>query len=74
MVDAHRGGIFLHALSPSTRGFVHIDPDIIVWDVDLHFVNLSQYRDGGCRGMNASLRLCDRHPLDPVDAGFVLQA
>ena len=41
--------------------------------VDVDVLGLGQHEDAGGAGVDAALRLGDRHPLDAVDAAFVLQ-
>ncbi len=50
-----------------------IDPEVVGVDLQIHLVRLRQDRHRHRRGVDPSLRLGDRHPLDPVDAAFVFQ-
>jgi hypothetical protein len=60
-------------LPPSPSGFIHIHADIILRDVDLYLVYLSQYGDRGGGGMDAPLGFGYRNPLHPVGARLELQ-
>ncbi len=71
--DPHRAVRGIDGLSARTRGAIHIDPQILLIDIDIDVFRLGKNRNGGRGGMNASLRLGVGHPLHPVHARFELK-
>ena len=50
-----------------------VDAQVLVLDPDVHLLGLRQHGHGGGRGVDAPLRLGDRHALHPVHARLAAQ-
>ena len=72
--ETHGGGDLVHILPAVSAGVKNVNPQVILFQVNLNRIGLRQHGHGGRRGMDAPLRLRFRHPLHPMDAGLKLEA
>ena len=64
--------VVLTRLAARTARAVDVDAQVVRVDLDLDVLDLGQHGDGGGRGVDAPLRLGDRHALHAVHAGLEL--
>src|SRR3989441_9113309 len=69
--DGAVGGV--HALAPRTLGAEHVDPEILLLDLDVDLLRFRQHGDRGGGGVNAALRLGGRDALHAVHPRLVPQ-
>jgi hypothetical protein len=71
--DPHRGVGGVDALAAGARGAEDVDPQVVRVDLDVDLLGLGQHQHAGRGGVDAALRLGDRHPLHAVHAALELQ-
>ena len=74
MDETHGGGNLVHILPAVSAGVKNVNPQVVLFEVNLNRIGLRQHGHGGRRGVDAPLRLGFRHSLHPMDAGLKLEA
>ena len=73
LVNQPDGGTgFIDVLTAGTGSPVDLHLDVRRIDLHVHLFHFRQHRHGGRGGVNPAAGLRLRHPLNPVNAGFVL--
>ncbi len=74
LVDQPDGGAgFVDVLTAGTGCPVYLHLNVRWVNLHIHLFHLRQHRHGGGGGVNPAAGFGFRHPLHPVDAGFVFQ-
>jgi len=68
--DAHSRICGVHALTAWSGGTKDIDPQILIFDLEIDFLRFGQHGDGGGRRVNSALTLGDRYTLHAMHTGF----